>query len=789
MYIHYRNLAACTFVSLLALSACKKKKGSSSSEAPTSEVPAASGDRPKSVDDAKVTAATTALKLPGALNLIASEGGTSLRLSDFNDEQGRFNTDDRSMRALQTVQMIMCFMAKTGYADEHVVNAGTYIAQVDMSLCDKEKSSGGGGGGQSQVKKVQMTQVTVDSTREENKPLKAKMWFDMQEGGQDGGDTKNRIAISLTVAEGPNSSNPVGIFRLVFVQGMVDGAGTYTPSGHGQLESKRDENNALVVSFAEVSDQKTGDNSRTGNTLVAVRLATEDEKVVGGWATLKDEQSERRDGQVHAENSDFRLAFDRKYFSALNNVTGEAVCRDQNDFNMSVWQYGVYNDAGARVKMNGGFGFLFEKANGSKGHGWASYYGIWADGSDLPEGTVVTKENYGDNSAPTVQYTVKKGKGKLTKYTRHTMTLNELDGIDMQYWGQNGASQRVAYSKSKGKFVVTGTGSQSQNGPMEYTDVNPPTDFEIPQWGASFYAEALGGQVELILDSNSTPTGAAFFSQEDVTGTQSNITLHCLQSCVKANLTSDMLRNSSFTVSSGDVNNPWMPFNYQNAPAYTFDKARLVLKNGDGDIVLLNGQTVPDGAWAPSMSGLVDDQTFAAMQAQNVPGHQAHSQQVTYSWSVGDPKNSWSTYQALVDASGKPVAFDAPIIIDYTHKAENDATGAATSKTFDKKFHLQFDGTNLQIPGHQDKETGYWIQDFAIKAGVKSDDEKFIFKPLEGTKYMKSVDSAKCADLDTGKTPDLPGSDFYDESKANTEEPPAAGGLSTRIVNGVYVES
>jgi len=164
----------------------------------------------------------------------------------------------------------------------------------------------------------------------------------------------------------------------------------------------------------------------------------------------------------------------------------------------------------------------------------------------------------------------------------------------------------------------------------------------------------------------------------------------------------------------------------------------------------------------------------------------AREQTVTYTWSIGDPANPWSAYQGLIGSDGKAVSFDPPRIISYTHSAANDATGATSSATFGKTLRIQYDGSNLQIPGHQDKDSGYFVADFAIKEGVKSDDGTIIFKPLDGSKYMKSKDAASCAGLDVGKAPSLPDASLYDDAKANREAAPDATSLPIQVVDGVY---
>lgn len=791
----------------VALTACSKKKENSDDPATTAGSVANTGGNPlpgslviRDVDSALVTGPTSGLRIASKLNLIGGAGGgASLALFDgtqgqFATDESRFYVDDRTFERLQSVSTILCFLDKTGYADEHVVNSGLYLAQVDMAACDDKGGGGGGGGGQGgqpQQKKVNLVNVTVDSTRDEGKALNARLWFDMKEdhGGGGGGSMIQRIGIRISVAQGPSTTNPLGIFRMTFVLSMGKDEASLQDGGHGQIQSHRDDTGNILLTFVEKNSFAEGAHSFSSDNGVSVAINVDPAtgKIVGGKASIT--ASEVETGK-DARSENFAMAWNEsgtdRLFQVLD-TDAKNICRDQNDFNMSVWRYGVYDTStGDRVKLKGGFPISYSNADGSRGHGWASYYGLWTEGSNLASGTEVTSDNFGE-AAQT--YHVVSGPGRLMKHVKTDVALDALDGIEIEMWSMEG-SKRVAYNKAAGKFQVTGTringGSNGEE--VVWTDVTPATDFTFAVYGNhSGWSQGLGGRVDFTVSNLGVATAAAIYADSDATASAGNISLYCLQGCLKSNLTTAMLvANAQNLVANAQ--NPWQPFDYAHAVSYTFDAAKYLMKDAGGaGVAMAAGETIPDGSWA-GMQSLVDAATLAAMQASGAQPYEAGQQTVSYSWNIGDDNHPWNRYMALADAAGVPVAFDPPMLIAYTHTEANDLTGAAAAKTFGKTFHLQFDGSNLSIPGHPDSDSGFYVNDFTIRAGATSDDGKYAFKPLEGSKYMKAVDIGRCtaAGLDVTSAPALPGADAYDETKANRDAAPDASSLKIAIINGDY---
>ena len=805
--------------------ACRKKGSSTNNSSTTAPDSTTSPQDVKDVDSATVNDKTSSLTIPGALNLFTSASGASL--ADYDSDQGHFNVDDQSLESLSTISTIMCFLGQLDYADDKVVNKGPYIATFDMNICDKSSggSSGGGSSSSSGGKQVKMVNVSVDSKRPENKPLTAKIWFDQIEGGGggDGGHT-SRFAIGLAVAQGPSDINPLGIFRMTFVQKVVKDDGSTVPSGTGLLESKRNDKGQVLLRLVSKDDRQQGSGEEKSEEAVSVLLKTDSStppKVIGGVARLH--QSSSSTGQSgsgggggnYSSEENYTLDWNQQFFSGHGTTTSSDpnqkapgdFCKDQTQFNMNVWSYGLYdNTTKNRIKLHGGMP-LQGTVNGKPVHAFASYYGLWADNNQtLPAGTVLTQDTYGDKSVTPASYKVASSAGRLTKYTRTALALDALDGLELNAWDQTSNQQvRVNYDKASKKFKKTGTqsnGGGGMSGPPSWTDVSPAVDFTLSTTGnSSFNSQALGGRVDIILDSNGTATGAAVYSQQDVTATQGDITLYCVQSCLVGNITAAMITaNTDFqTPPSTDTNNnngggsnspnPWAPFPLTSPVTYKFDLSKMQLYAADGStpIAMASGQTIPNSGMSPNIQSLVDKTTLDKMIVNKTPAFQAGQQDTSYSWAVGNPSQPWTMYMGLVDSNGKAVSFDAPIVVPYTHTAANEASGDTSLKAIGHGFRLQYDGNNLQIPGHQDKDRGFYIADFSIKAGAFSDDSKYVIKPLDGSRYMKTVEASKCAGLDPSKAPDLPSQSDFDPAKSNTDTAPDQSTLATLVVGGSYV--
>ena len=761
---------------------CGKKKSSSSG------VSAAT-----SVDEGAVTASTESLALASGLSLLsASSTATSLRLTDFGGDyakdQTNFQVRDPSMEALSSVGSILCFLDQTGYNHEKVVNAGKYVAQVNMKSCDSDR--GGGDSGSSSGasgSQTEMVNVTVESERPENKPLSVKMWFDMNNGG--GGGSASRLSILLKIAEGVSTSNPYGIFRLAFKGFAIDsktGKVADTASQSGVLEAKRASvDGDVLMSFVE-----NGASTReTFRTQLAVQATLDDDKVTKGIANIDQYSKYVDNGKDFESKKQFKLSFDDNYFFANNGVKSEQVCRNQKDFLTNVYRYGAYTASnGNRLSFsNPSFPVVYKKADGSKLQGNASYNGIWIEGDlEMKSGDTLYKDNFGDKSAAEVKYTVATAAGKLIKNTRVDTTLAAVDGVEMTAGSNDGKNYRVAYSKSKGYFESTASSSNG-SGMMTWTEFAA-KKFELRPNMNNFWSQALGGMVTVLADSSGALTSSSpifYYKSENVTATAGTMNLNCYQQCFKANLsTAEMTMIPGQFGYSGWISDA----SAINSPnVYSYDGTNMKLNYNGSAVAPATGASAPD--MGVRSGALVDDTVKAALIAAGKSVNEVNSASVFYTWEFG-PK-AWHKFVGLKDSAGKFVTFDPPRLISYTHTKAFDGAGQATSNYFDKKLAFNWTGDGrLDIPGVMDSETGYWKPRFSIKSGALAGDNKeFVFKALDGELYMAKVDNSKCsgAGLNFDSIPELPALDTFKDEYANNDAKPDSSSLATLVVEGAYV--
>jgi hypothetical protein len=198
---------------------------------------------------------------------------------------------------------------------------------------------------------------------------------------------------------------------------------------------------------------------------------------------------------------------------------------------------------------------------------------------------------------------------------------------------------------------------------------------------------------------------------------------------------------------------------------YTFDSARLVLVDGDTDVVT----TTPaeNFQWG-LMSGPLFDPAYLNNLACDLDGDLVNESTCGwlgwselaeyYTWETGP--NDWNQFTALEnppppDGDGSIVPFEPPLLVSYTHTWED-----FTQST----FYLEYSGFgNLQgIPGKcVDQDTGQempcgsesrWLPQFNIDSGTEvtdaADDTIYRVKQLEKEQRMaEAADPASCAEL------------------------------------------
>jgi hypothetical protein len=133
---------------------------------------------------------------------------------DYNTDPQHANVYDPSMKTLQTVNMILCLLSQTGYAD--LVNEGDYKAQIDEQKCDNGSDGGSNSSAQGQssgANAVAPNLWVIHSERASNGSDQIVEFWVPQQDDHDGAKT---IWVRMVVSEGASATNPFGVFTLNF---------------------------------------------------------------------------------------------------------------------------------------------------------------------------------------------------------------------------------------------------------------------------------------------------------------------------------------------------------------------------------------------------------------------------------------------------------------------------------------------------------------------------------------------------------------------------------------------
>jgi hypothetical protein len=136
-----------------------------------------------------------------------------------------------------------------------------------------------------------------------------------------------------------------------------------------------------------------------------------------------------------------------------------------------------------------------------------------------------------------------------------------------------------------------------------------------------------------------------------------------------------------------------------------------------------------------------------------------------YSWQSG--KEQWNKYTSVKNTEGELVSFVAPIRFAYTHTKANDVND--NDRYNNKKFNLEFDGYELQIPWKYDDVNKQWKPMINIKDGTvltASDNTEYVVKGTEEELNMQKVDPSNAADLSLDKSIEPPDLE-YDSAKTD----------------------
>jgi hypothetical protein len=626
----------------------------------------------------------------------------------FTDTQNSY-VQDATSESIGQVNMIACIMSSM--RPDALVNQGPYIALVDQNKCDASKrssTSSSGSAGASQAANY-MT-VTVDSTRASNSdPMIVKAWVNDEQNSQ-----PTTIFVHISATEAPSTANPYGAFRLDFC-GKPGGGGACMMNGFMQ-------GGAGALSYYQTESRGDGGGQTTALQLSSVGTSTGS----GGLHMVQG------DGNGGPQTSAFNFAYDQNYFLRDDGPPNGAQCFSRNAADpatgLSVWRYGLYDSmTGARVDLSSGFPIEYS-SGGTTYQGFLGYWGLSlpsAATATLVTGSTVQKVDYSSSGgAPTrTSYTILQNGGKLTRYTKKTRTLHDLDQIQFNASvGDVGSSglptsntqYEMYWDDASSKFVATSVMQCSQNGcqpgPLpNNTNISVDPSFWSSAGGIQGWSQSLGG--ELFIDLHglsgaivSTAITVAYRVQDLVyPGDTSVTTLYCVNNCPTAASLSGYFTQTGTPVASpyGSTYNNWNPVPASGVASYTVDANATLNDSSSAAVTFANAtayQQYPqyqNGVQSGRLFTRLADADCSAGGITQYCDYVVNGAPVYYVWETGP--NSWNQFTAVKDSSNNFVHFDTPLQVNYSVPNDPVAYGAYANKS----LVLQYGGFgNLWgIPG------------------------------------------------------------------------------------------
>ncbi len=635
----------------------------------------------------------------GPATALAAPPATSAYVTDAQSSYVQDATSD----SIGQVNMITCIMH--AMRPDALVNQGPYIALIDKNACDSAKSGAATSGASASAAQAPDYMTTVvNATRASNSdPMVTKAWISLDEEGK-----SITVNVHISATEAPSAANPYGTFRLDYC-GTTEGISGCVMNGFMQGGNG-------LLSYYEV------DNNGNGSQVTALQLTSVGTTSGSGSLSVQDPGN---------GNSAFNFAYNQNYFLRQDSSTAsECFNRDATDpqTGLSVWQYGLYDaTSGARIDRNSGFPIQFV-TGGTTYQGFLGYFGMSlppAASAALTSGATVQKVDYNTGSTPVAtNYTAVIKGGRLTRYTKKTRTLKDIDQIHFNAFvnsatgsglPDSNAQYDVFWDDASGKFVATIEMQCGQNG-CQSVPLPAPVPVDASFWanfgGVQGWSQSLGGDVFVNLNGVSGPVDAStsanvvvVYHVQDMVypdDTTKPSTLYCVSACP----TAATLQNYFTQASGNPVQTPYVAATANNQPLALPD---VVTYGLDSDAQLVGG----GGSSAPAVftdanaaqqfpqwqNGVTSGRLFTNMSDALCNTNQfcdwaVNSADVYYQWQTGP--NTWNQFSAVKDGSGNFVHFDAPLDVSFKVPA-----GAQYGSYAGTSLILQYNGFgNLSgIPG------------------------------------------------------------------------------------------
>jgi len=726
----------------------------------------------------------SALSLPDRVSLTDESGATSSAgfkgSLAYNDSGTDYSAQEKQTwmedgtDALTMVNEILDLMGQTNYPD--FVNYGPYKALVQMT---EETGQSQGGATSTSTETEEYQEMTLNVTRaSETAPMYVNIWLEEPDGP---GETPMLIRGRFIVTREAGDGYPYGELEAHFKGNKLDSAGVVgTELFQMALSIGADTDGNVAIEYVE--DMEEGEMFQEQ---IRARIIANSDLSEGNAYVYNYEKMNHGDGLQENEET-LNVAYNEDYFK-VEEVGGATSVYDKNDLSHRVYRYKLFReDTGAAVTRSSGF--PIQLSDGS--HAYVGYHGLWAPyGVEVNDGDTVTRVD------TDTTYTVVKKRGVLRKHTAATITLAELEDVEMSYWN-NGTDAIIAWDGST--FNTIGT-RNNENGQIEYA-AGAAVTFE--EWDGG-WCESIRAWLplgRLYKDDNgdaTTPTGASviqYHNEQTINpGDAEDLTLYFGEFVLDLPVTDAVLAGAQ------DAQNAF--WQNRTLSTYFFDASDLVLKENNAageEAVFPAGLTIPDNSnynWGYHMMPLVTNSAITVN-----TWWQAHDETTYYSWQTGN--DEWQHFTTLQDADGNYVEFDPPLRMTYTHTNANDAnwsTGDADVANNGKKFNIEYNGFELHIPWAYDDSADEWVPMFNLADAtvLTAGGTNYVIKAVEEALIMESLSSPPAAaDALTITAIDAP-TIAYDSTITDlvgdpstvedAEIPAGAGGVELLVVGGTTI--
>jgi len=628
--------------------------------------------------------------------------------SDYANDKVSIYVNERSLETFGSVSEILCMVRQSRY--DVMLNRGPYIAQVDKNLCSSARSNASSAGQASTNQSSGATMPnyenwTVNSFRiSSQSPHIVQVWVHSQDNNS---SKVQLIYAKIVITEGANTAPPYGVFSLNFK--MYDPADLSTILAKGFLNAERDSSGKVLLFFATEDkdsydiqkatlDKDIGNNRGSGSVLKAG---------TGPWLPSP-------------EITRFNLSYDAGNFLRSDN-TG-SICLSRNNIVESSWRYGLYTTdtnpsapLGTRVTRNSNFQVKKGSVYGSIGYWGAWFPSVNGTPVTVSDGDQVFKHDYANNTD--TAYTVFQRGGKLKKYSRKNVTLNDIRNIPLIWF------------EGSNTFSVTWDGfafykiAQLQGG-NSWTTLTPAIAMDLsalPWVDLGFYSQSLSGSVVVKLPAPTvTPSGS------ECTRNVTNGLFNCMG---KASNGTPVVYFKENIIFPGDTV-PAQLACFERCP----DASNLATTAPYYDTSLISYQTVTPAlatfksysfistGKTPTSMVLTDSITGAPVTADTTtspyqngitsgimtsptstywdllacpwnPGSTCAGLAWTvlpefYVWETG--QSTWNQFVTVLDSGGAPIRFDPPLQVQYIH-SQPTAT-APDGKYNNVTFFLEYSG-------------------------------------------------------------------------------------------------